>query len=444
MAQLQIQRLNDLTAKEIKKIQSREAIDVSEIHAELIAPMAEYFIKDSKEAFLEYAKKFDFIPDSIVLNSAELSDTFEKYNRENPKVVESFSHAHKNIKTFHEKQKPNDLECNIAGNTLGLKFQPFDKVALYVPGGKALYPSTVLMGVTPAVIAGVKDITILSPPDPDTGRVNPVIEAMAHLAGATRVLQAGGAQSIMAATFGIPNLEVPKADFIYGPGNKYVAAAKSFIFGKNLAGIDSFAGPSEVCIIADELANPHYLAHDLLAQAEHDEDASAILLCNSREVCEKTLIELEQAISVRGSRSQITKTAIEKNGKILLVNDIDEAISFSNEYAPEHLEIQTANCKNDLQKITAAGSIFLGSFSPVAVGDYFSGTNHILPTGGACRFASGVSVNSFFRRITYQHCTEKGLLNSALPISTMSKIEGLFDEHGYSVLARFPELNINE
>lgn len=444
MINLQLQRLNDLTAEQKAKIQNRESIDVSEIQSELIAPMALEFKNSSHDAFLKYAEQFDIIPENIVLDADELAKTFESYKKDNPKIVESFESAFTNIKSFHEQQKPLDLECDIAGNTLGLKFQPFDKVALYVPGGKALYPSTVLMGVTPAVIAGVKDITILSPPDPDTGRVNPVIEAMAHMAGANRILQAGGAQSIMAAAFGIPSLEVPKADFIYGPGNKYVAAAKSFVFGKNLVGIDSFAGPSEVCIIADHTANPHYLAHDLLAQAEHDEDASAILLCSSEELCTKTIEELEKAISVRGSRSQITKAAIEKNGHILHVDSIAEAIKFSNEYAPEHLEIQTADCKKDFQSITAAGSVFLGNFSPVAVGDYFSGTNHILPTGGACRFASGVSVNSFFRRITYQQCSEQGLRNSAAPIATMSKVEGLFDEHGYSVLARFPELDIHE
>jgi histidinol dehydrogenase len=320
-----------------------------------------------------------------------------------------------------------------------MKFVPYDRVALYVPGGKARYPSSVLMGIIAAKIAGVEDISIISPPDPTTQSVPDIVQAMAHLTGASRIIQAGGAQSILAMAYGIPSLNVQPVDYIYGPGNIYVATAKNFVFSENLCGIDSFAGPSEVVIIADESANAKYLAHDFLAQAEHDENACAILLTDSMSIANQTINEIKIALSKRVDRRHITEESVRRNGKIIITEDINDAISFSNEYAPEHLEIQTKNDDSVLNQIKAAGSIFVGPYAPVAIGDYFSGTNHILPTGRGCRFSSGVSVHSFYRRITYQHVTKEGLFESRGPITLMSKEEGLFDEHGISVLVRFDE-----
>jgi histidinol dehydrogenase len=296
------------------------------------------------------------------------------------------------------------------------------------------------MGVLPARIAGVKDITLLTPPEPQTRRVADIVLAMAHLAGATRVLQAGGAQAIFAAAYGIEAIGLEPVDFIYGPGNVYVSAAKIHVAGENRCGIDSFAGPSEVVIIADDSANPRYVAHDLMAQAEHDENAQAILLTTSSKLAEATEKEVSASLERRSEderRRQITLESIRRNGRIILVSNLDEAIAISNRYAPEHLELQTRENERLLAMVRAAGSVFVGDYAPVAAGDYYSGTNHILPTAGAARFSSGVSVYTFYRRITWQKLSAEGLSRGKDAIAVMSEAEGLFAEHGYSVLARF-------
>lgn len=286
---------------------------------------------------------------------------------------------------------------------------------------------------------GVAEVSVFSPPS-ETGVVSEVVQAVAYLAGADRIVQLGGAQAIIAAALGIEEISLAAADFVYGPGNIYVAAAKVYAFSRLWCGIDSFAGPSEVIIIADSSANPHYVAHDLLAQAEHDEQASAILLTNDRQLAQACLEEIRKALAERGERSHITEKAIRNNGKIFLVKDLNEALDFVHEYAPEHLEIMAENDMEILSRVRAAGSIFLGPYSPVAAGDYYTGTNHILPTGGACRFASGVSTHTFYRRISWQKVSEAGLRQAAPAIALMSRVEGLFAEHGYSVLARFDDL----
>ncbi|MDH5719943.1 MAG: histidinol dehydrogenase [Spirochaetia bacterium] len=438
MALIEIQNLSKLSAKEKKAVIQRSSLNLDDVISETIIPAAKKTAENSLEALKYYTEKFDgFVPNPLSLEKEALEKTFEKYKKENADAVKAFEIAAKNVEEFHKRQVPEGYEAEIAGNLLGFKFEPFDNVALYVPGGKALYPSTVLMGVIPAKIAGVKDITILSPPNKETGCVPEIVQAVAYMTGADRVLQAGGAQAVLAAAMGLDDLGIPEVDYIYGPGNIYVSAAKTYVFSKNLCGIDSFAGPSEVLIIADDSADPYYLAHDLLAQAEHDENACAILLCASQKTAEETLSHVEAAIEKRGERREITRESIQRNGKIYLVNDLNEAVEFSNAYAPEHLEIQTREDDALLKKINAAGSVFMGDFSPVAVGDYYSGTNHILPTARACRFSSGVSVHSFMRRITWQKCSQDGLKKSLEPIRVMSKIEGLYAEHGYSVEARF-------
>ena len=438
-----LRSLAQLSPKEKQDIIYRSSLNVEVLIRDVIIPLYEEIKESPVNGLKKYSQKWDqCVPDPLMLTREDLKESYENAKKKTPEKIEAFEIAYQNIKFFHEKQKPQNFEVDIEDNQLGYLFQPFDSVTLYIPGGTALYPSTALMGIIPAVIAGVQDITILTPPNPDNGRVPEIVQAIAYLAGAHRLLQAGGAQAILSAAIGISEFKLHPADFIYGPGNKYVAAAKAFVSSRNLCGVDTFAGPSEVVIIADETAKPNYLAHDLLAQAEHDEDALAILLCTDEQVADAAIKEIEKAIEERDSdRKQITKKAIQRNGHVFLVDQIEEAIDFSNEFAPEHLEIQTKNNEDVLAKIRAAGSIFLGDYSPVAVGDYYSGTNHILPTGRAARFSSGISVHSFFRRITYQKCSQKGLKKSEKPISIMSKTEGLFDEHGYSVLIRGEEAN---
>lgn len=438
-----IRKLSELPPQERKNLIYRSSLNLEGVVKNTIEPLAEDFGKNAYAALQSAANRFDtFFPEKPVLERNDMKAAFDRINQSNPEIIEAFQQAMNNIQEFHEKQKPEGYETDISGNKLGFRFQPFDSAALYVPGGKALYPSTVLMGILPAKIAGVKDLVLLSPPLKETGNVHDTVQAIAYLAGADKILQAGGAQAVLAAAMGIPELGIKPVDFIYGPGNIFVAAAKTFVFSKNLCGIDSFAGPSEVLIIADKTANPHYLAHDLLAQAEHDEDAISVLLVNDETTAEETAKAIEHAIENRNEdekRKQITRESIKNNGQILITDSVEDAVEFSNEFAPEHLEIQTANHREVLDQITAAGSIFTGDYSPVAAGDYYTGTNHILPTGRAARFSSGVSVHSFFRRITYQTVSREGLQKSVQPITVMSKVENLFSEHGYSVLARFEE-----
>lgn len=420
---------------------ARSGLDLEAVRRETIDPLAHKFKQNPEAALRSAAQTYEgFVPEQLFLGKNELAAAAERFAAAEPAVMAAFRSAHANILAFHSRQKQTDFESEIAGNTLGMKFMPFDRVALYVPGGKARYPSTVLMGVTPARIAGVSDITVLTPPDPVTRRVPDVVLAMAHLAGANRVLQAGGAQAVFAAAHGLSNQNFLPVDFIYGPGNIYVSAAKTYVAGQNLCGIDSFAGPSEVLIIADETANARFVAHDLMAQAEHDENAQAILLTTSTSLATRVEEEIVAALGKRADderRKTITLEAIRRNGRILIVDSLEQAMQISNRYAPEHLEIQTAYNDALLAQVRAAGSVFVGDHAPVAAGDYYTGTNHILPTVGGARFASGVSVYTFYRRITWQRLTEAGLRKGTDAISEMSRAEGLFAEHGYSVLTRF-------
>lgn len=436
---LKVEKLEELSLQDHNNIIERETLDVKAVTEQVIVPMAEEFEKSAYDTLKKYTLKFDAtLPQPMVLQKDDLEAAYLRVKKTDERTLNAFAMALENIKEFHSHQKLKDFQVQVGDNTLGTRYQPFDSAALYIPGGKALYPSTAAMGLVPAHLAGVENITLISPPQKEEGRVADIVAAVSYLAGATRVLQAGGAQAVLAAGLGVPELEIEPHDFIYGPGNIYVAAAKNYLFSRNICGIDSFAGPSEVVIIADESANPYYLAHDLLAQAEHDENAIAILLVTDKSIAQETLKHIQDVINKRGSdRSVITTEAIKRNGRILTVNSIEEAVEFSNKFAPEHLEIQTKDNDKVLSSIKAAGSIFAGDHAPVAIGDYFSGTNHILPTNRAARFASGVGVQSFYRRITWQKISRQGLKNSLEPITLMSKVEGLYDEHGYSVVARF-------
>ena len=438
---LRIDRYHDLTPTQMQQLFARSGLDLSQVREQVIEPMAQQFRDDARTALEKAIARFEgALPEMLVIGQQELEAAYHRVRQSQNEVISAFELAAANIWQFHEAQKQVGFSSEIAGNTLGVNFVPFDRVALYVPGGKALYPSTVLMGVLPARIAGVEDITLLTPPVPETRRVSDVVLAMAHVAGATRVLQAGGAQAIFAAAYGIEAVGLNSVDFIYGPGNIYVSAAKIHVAGENLCGIDSFAGPSEVVIIADDSANARYVAHDLMAQAEHDENAQAILLTTSSELAEATEKEITASLDRRREdekRRQITLESIRRNGRVILVSSLDEAMAISNHYAPEHLEIQTRENERLLSQVRAAGSVFVGDYAPVAAGDYYSGTNHILPTAGGARFTSGVSVYTFYRRITWQKLTAEGLKRGKDAIAVMSEAEGLFAEHGYSVLTRF-------
>jgi len=438
---LKIRRYSELSRDALRQLYSRAGLDLAEVRNTTILPLAAEFRRDSYAALKKAIERFDSqVPTPLVLDRDALKSAAARVQKSNSATYAAFEKAAVNIRAFHEKQRQAGFSAEIAGNTLGVKFIPFDNVALYVPGGKALYPSTVLMGVLPARIAGVSNITLLTPPEPQTARVADIVLAMAHLAGADRVLQAGGAQAIFAAAYGVAELNLEPADFIYGPGNIYVAAAKSHAAGENLCGIDSFAGPSEVLIIADASANARFVAHDLMAQAEHDENAQAILITTSVELAERVEKEIITSLERRNEsekRRQITLEAIRRNGLVLIVDSLTEAAAISNRYGPEHLEIQTRDDDAVMAEIKVAGSVFLGAWAPVAAGDYYSGTNHILPTAGAARHASGVSVYSFYRRVTWQRLSAAGLKAGSDAIALMSEAEGLFAEHGYSVLTRF-------
>lgn len=440
---LRVDKYAALSETQKRELFAHSALDLSAVKNKVIAPLAAAFRQNPGEALKNAIREFEGdLPEQLVLDTADLKAAFERAVKTSPETIAAFRSAAANITAFHEKQKQAGFETEIGGNTLGMKFIPFDRVALYVPGGKALYPSTVLMGVIPARLAGVGDILLLTPPDSETRRIPDMVLAMAHLAGVTRVLAAGGAQAIFAAAYGVTELGIGNVDFIFGPGNIYVSAAKTHAAGDNLCGIDSFAGPSEVVIIADHTAKARYVAHDLMAQAEHDENAQAILITTSPELAEATQSEIVNSLEKRDDderRKKITLEAIRRNGRVLLVDSLAEAVTISNRYAPEHLEIQTAANDEVLAGIRAAGSIFVGDYAPVAAGDYYSGTNHILPTAGGARFTSGVSVYSFYRRVTWQKLTRAGLEAGKDAISLMSKAEGLFAEHGYSVLTRFED-----
>ncbi len=342
--------------------------------------------------------------------------------------------AKENIIEFHKAQIPKDLDVIVSGNQLGIRYTPIESVSVYAPGGKALYPSTILMGVLPAKIAGVKHVQIITPPQKEG--IPDGLFAAAKIAGADAIITVGGAQGIAAAAFGTES--IPKSEFVIGPGNKFVTAAKIILSGQGRIGIDSPAGPSEVLVIADDSANPNWVAADLLSQAEHGEDSAAILCTDSMEFAKKVSEEIEKAFQTRRRRLEIKRASIENESWILVFPNLDACVDFSNSYAPEHLEIQTRNYKELFRKVLHAGSVFLGPYSPVAMGDYISGTNHILPTAGGSRIYSSLGVATFLKRVTYQEVTQNSLEKLYPYVKVLSEFEGLDEEHGNSVKVRLP------
>ena len=390
-------------------------------------------IKDVREngdaALYKYCEKFD----KVTLSSLEVTpeEIEEALGLVEPEFLEILKEAAANITEYHKNQVRDGFEIKKAdGIILGQKVIAVRRAGLYVPGGTAAYPSTVLMDSIPAKIAGVKELCITTPPAKD-GKVNPVILAAASIAGVDRIFKVGGAQAIAALAYGTET--IPKVDKIVGPGNAFVAEAKRQVYG--LVSIDMIAGPSEILVIADGTCNPEFVAADLLSQAEHDKLASAVLVTDSKELADKVRDELERQVALL-PREEIARTSIDNNGKIIIVESIEQSIEISNEIAPEHLEICVDEPFKYLDMIENAGSVFLGKMCPEALGDYFSGTNHTLPTSGTAKFSSPLSVDDFVKKSAYSYYTPEALSKVADKVAFFAEKEGL-SAHARSATVRF-------
>lgn len=386
-------------------------------------------IKEKKDsALLNYCKKFDgAAPEKLEVSQEEIQEAF---NSVDEKFINILEKAAKNITSFHKHQVRNSFILNEQnGVVIGQKVIPLDKVGLYVPGGTATYPSSVLMNCLPAKIAGVKEIIMVTPAK--NGKISPIILVAAKIAGVDRIFKVGGAQAVAALAYGTET--IPKVDKIVGPGNAFVAEAKKQVFG--LVDIDMIAGPSEILVIADKTCNPMYVAADMLSQAEHDKMASAVLVTNSEELAKLVSLELEKQISLL-PREEIARTSIDNNGKIIITDTINTAIEIANEIAPEHLELCLDNPFDYLDSIRHAGSIFMGKNCPEALGDYFAGPNHTLPTSGTAKFSSPLSVDDFVKKTQYTYYTKEALSKVSEDIVYFAEKEGL-SAHAKSVSIRF-------
>lgn len=381
------------------------------------------------DAVAEYTKKFDGqVPENLEISRYEMESALKNSSAD---FVYALHKAAENIREFHERQKQQSwLNTLDNGSILGQRIRGLERVGIYVPGGTAAYPSSVLMNAIPAKIAGVKEIIMVTPPLKD-GKANKNILAAAAISGVDRIFLVGGAQACAALAYGTET--IPRVDKIVGPGNIYVATAKRLLYGT--VDIDMIAGPSEIVIIADDSANPKYLAADLMAQAEHDVLASAILLTTSQEIAEETRRELSIQIESL-SRKDIISKSLRDYGAIILCGDTNEAIDFANELAPEHIEICVRNPLEYIGAIDNAGSVFLGSFSPESLGDYYAGPNHVLPTGGTARFFSPLSVDSFIKKSSFIYYTRSDLSNAGDNIIELANAEGL-TAHANSIKVRF-------
>ena len=404
------------------------ATNVEGIVSDIIANV----INRGDEAIFEYALKFDKADlKSLEVTAEEIDEAFSLVDE---KFVNIIKEAAENIRAFHSKQVKNSFIINEQdGVVTGQKVTPIEKIGLYVPGGTAAYPSTVLMDSIPAKIAGCKEIVMVTPPSA-SGKVNPVILAAAKIAGVDRIFKVGGAQAVAALAYGTES--IPKVDKIVGPGNAFVAEAKKQVFGK--VSIDMIAGPSEILVVADSTANPRFVAADLLSQAEHDKMASAVLVCDSVDFANKVSAELEIQIPEL-PRAEIARTSIDNNGKIIVAKDnLMLAIDIANEIAPEHLELCVENPFDYLDKVKHAGSIFMGKYCPEALGDYFAGPNHTLPTSGTARFSSPLSVDDFVKKSQFTYFTADALEKVADKVAYFAEKEGL-SAHARSATIRFED-----
>ena len=411
----------------IKELKERE----EEVSSDLTSIVSEILNKVSIEgdsAIKSYTEKFDKVSlESMEVSEEEIKECFESVDKT---FIDNMKEAKDNIEFYHNAQKSRGFILNKAnGVYLGQRILPLEFVGVYVPGGTAAYPSSVLMNVVPAKVAGVENIIMVTPPNKEGG-INPYIGVAAKLAGVDKIYKVGGAQAIGALAYGTET--IPKVDKIVGPGNIFVAIAKKLVFGT--VDIDMIAGPSEILVVADESANPRYIAADLMSQAEHDKLASSILVTTSEKLYKEVEIELEKQIKLL-ERKEIIKESLLNNGKVILCKNIDECIEVSNKVAPEHLELAVDNAMELLGKIKNAGSVFLGHNTAEPIGDYFGGTNHVLPTNGTARFFSALSVDSFIKKSSYLYYSEEALKEDGEKIINIANKEGL-TAHANSVRVR--------
>ena len=400
-------------------------------YADTVQEIVETVKRDGDQAVFAYTREFDkaeISSESLKVTDQEIEEAMKEVD---PELMEILQKSMKNIRQFHEKQRQYSwFDSKPDGTILGQKVTPLESVGVYVPGGKAAYPSSVLMNIIPAEVAGVSRIAMVTPPGKD-GKVNPVTLTAAHLAGVTEVYKVGGAQAVAALAFGTES--IPKVNKIVGPGNIFVALAKKAVYGH--VSIDSIAGPSEILVLADESANPRFVAADLLSQAEHDELASAILVTTSMELAKRVSEEVE-AFTQELSRREIIEKSLDNYGYILVAETMKEAIQTVNEIAPEHLEIITRNPFEDMTRIHNAGAIFIGEYSSEPLGDYFAGPNHVLPTNGTAKFFSALSVDDFIKKSSIIYYSKEALEEIHKDIEMFAEAEHL-TAHANSVKVRF-------
>jgi len=424
-------KIDELGPEEYRALMKRSQIDISSVYERVKEIILD--VKDNgEEVFLDYYRKHlnqDLGLHDLEVGKAEIEKAYENVEQ---KVIDALQLAARHITAFHRAQMGKEMwAMEVADGILaGRMTTPLQRVGAYIPGGKAPYPSSVLMTLLPAKAAGVKDIIICTPPG-EAMAVHPAILVAAEIAGPARIFKVGGPWAIASMAYGTRS--IPKVDKIVGPGNKYVTAAKVMVYGE--VDIDSPAGPSEGMVLADHTGNADFIAIDLLSQAEHDPDSATVLVSTSEDLVRKVSALLDKALP-QVPRSEIVSSSMEKYSRILIARDMDQAIGFVNEYAPEHLEIMTEEPFSVLKRIRNAGSIFMGPFSPIAAGDYASGTNHVLPTGQKARIFSGLSVDDFLKKPTFQYVSKDGLSLLKEAVVTLANAEGL-TLHARSVLERF-------
>ena len=422
-------KIYDYDKISIDDVFERQIEDTSKI-TEIVTEIIDNVRKNGDDALRFYADKFDGgAPECLEVSKEEFDAAMEEVS---PELIEILKKAKENIEDFHKRQiRQSFVISEKEGVVTGQKIIPVEKAGLYVPGGTASYPSSVLMNSVPAKLAGVKEIVITTPAK--AGKINPVILAAARIGGVDRVFKTGGAQAIAALAYGTQT--IPRVDKIVGPGNAFVAEAKKQVYGR--VSIDMIAGPSEILVIADGKSSPAFVAADMLSQAEHDKMASAVLVTESRDLAEKVSAELEKQIP-QLMRAEIARESIDRNGKIIIVKDIKTAVEASNEIAPEHLELCIDNPFDYLDSIKNAGSIFMGRYCPEALGDYFAGPNHVLPTSGTARFFSPLSVDSFVKKSSFIYYTEDALRECKDKVVSLAETEGL-TAHANSIKVRFED-----
>lgn len=427
---IKIMKYNDAEGKKlVEGLLSRSQLEYGNVQSVVDGILADIKANGDKALF-EYTKKFDkfdITAETLVVTQAEIDEAYSLVDSE---LVEVIKKSAKRIEAFHQKQKINSwLEPERNGEMLGQLIRPLERVGVYVPGGKAAYPSSVLMNIIPAKVAGVSEISMTTPAN-SQGKVNPTTIVAAHIAGVDKIYKVGGAQAIASLAFGTES--VKKVDKIVGPGNIYVALAKRSVYG--YVNIDSVAGPSEILILADESANAEYVAADLLSQAEHDELASAVLITTSEELANKVKSEVEKQTAVL-ERKEIIEKSLNNYGAIILVSDFDEACALSNAIAPEHMEVCTTQPFALLPKIQNAGAIFLGHYTPEPLGDYMAGPNHVLPTGGTARFFSPLSIDDYIKKSSIISFSKEALQQLGSDVIKFANSEGL-TAHANSVRVR--------